>query len=310
MTLNFSKIVNKVLTESVEINQIVQALNNHNYAIIEYEGSNAAKKKGYPAKLKNRKNKYSKNQYLNDYKNQGNGRAPFDSNRTYVDTEKKNSGGRLIQPYAYGLTKSGKPCVRAFQVSGNSLRGTPKWKLFLVERIKSWKNTDMKFIEPPKEQGYFNAPDYNSNGDLGMSTVIQQVKFNKSISSTEREKNNIDNLQNNSNFKISTLGNNGKFTGYRSAVQNAIKSTNKEHENGYFANDKNKKSYDNAANIPSTGPVDFDNNDSYQDDEDDENWEDYLNNKGNNFYELSKNESKLFNNLVVFCEKNKIKNII
>ena len=49
----------------------------------------------------------------------------------YDDEKYHITGKRLIQPYAYGLTKAGNPCLRAFQIAGDTLRGEPKWKTFL-----------------------------------------------------------------------------------------------------------------------------------------------------------------------------------
>ena len=50
---------------------------------------------------------------------------------TYDDGMPDNGGNpkgsRIIQPMAIGTTKKGYPVVRAFQVSGNSRRGAPKW---------------------------------------------------------------------------------------------------------------------------------------------------------------------------------------
>ena len=46
-------------------------------------------------------------------------------------------GSRVIQPMALGTTKKGYPVVRAFQVSGNSRRGAPKWKFFRIDKGRS-----------------------------------------------------------------------------------------------------------------------------------------------------------------------------
>ena len=94
----------------------------------------------------------------------------------YVDEESNAPGNRLIQPYAYGLTKANNPGLRAYQVSGDTLRGKPKWKYFRLDRIQSWKPRKQTFNVPPPMQG-FNAPDYNPNGDGSMSVVYKQVQF-------------------------------------------------------------------------------------------------------------------------------------
>lgn len=95
---------------------------------------------------------------------------------TYSDEDNNAPGRRLIQPYAYGITMAGNECLRAFQISGDTLRGEPKWKLFLLKRITSWHPRKQTFNIPPPMQGY-NAPDYNRDGDGIMSKVILQAKF-------------------------------------------------------------------------------------------------------------------------------------
>jgi len=95
---------------------------------------------------------------------------------TYSDEDNNAPGRRLIQPYAYGITMAGNECLRAFQISGDTLRGEPKWKLFLLKRITSWHPRKQTFNIPPPMQGY-DAPDYNRNGDGTMSKVILQAKF-------------------------------------------------------------------------------------------------------------------------------------
>ena len=95
---------------------------------------------------------------------------------TYSDEDNNAPGRRLIQPYAYGITMAGNECLRAFQIGGDTLRGEPKWKLFLLKRMTSWHPRKQTFSVPPPMQGY-NTPDYNSNGDGTMSKVILQAKF-------------------------------------------------------------------------------------------------------------------------------------
>ena len=84
---------------------------------------------------------------------------------TYVDEKSNAPGKRLIQPYAYGITSAGNEALRAFQVEGDTLRGEPKWKLFLLDRVTSWRPRKQTFNMPPREQGYNVAPEYNSEGD-------------------------------------------------------------------------------------------------------------------------------------------------
>ena len=80
------------------------------------------------------------------------------------------SGERIIQPVAYGLTKAGKPVIRAYQPFGDTQTSVPAWKFFLVSGIQSWK---------PLYKRVFNEPPagFNPNGDKTMSTVYKIAKF-------------------------------------------------------------------------------------------------------------------------------------
>lgn len=83
-------------------------------------------------------------------------------------------GSRVIQPMAIGTTKKGYPVVRAFQVSGNSRRGAPKWKFFRLDRVTSWR--------PMRNKKFFTTPDdgygeYNRVGDRSMGTFVDNAKF-------------------------------------------------------------------------------------------------------------------------------------
>lgn len=88
----------------------------------------------------------------------------------YQSDNDNASGPRRIQVVAYGLTKAGKPAIRAYQPFGDTQTSVPSWKLFLVSGIQSWKPYFKKvFNQPP--------PGYNPSGDNGMSTVYKIAKF-------------------------------------------------------------------------------------------------------------------------------------
>lgn len=92
-------------------------------------------------------------------------------------------GSRVIQPMALGTTKKGYPVVRAFQVSGNSRRGAPRWKFFRLDRVTSW--------HPMKNKKFFTAPDetygeYNRIGDRSMRSFVDNAKFGDMDSPLER----------------------------------------------------------------------------------------------------------------------------
>lgn len=94
----------------------------------------------------------------------------------YSDEENRAPNKRLIEPYAYGMTKSGNAVLRAYQYDGDTFRGKPKWKMFRLDRIQSWQPTEQHFNASPKERGW-QAEDYNEQGDNSMTTVFNQVKF-------------------------------------------------------------------------------------------------------------------------------------
>jgi hypothetical protein len=138
--LNLYEILQKILTESVDAKNVMDAITNHNYVDV-----------------------------------------------SYSDEENNAPGHRLIQPYAYGISKSNNGLLRAFQIEGDTLRGEPKWKTFRIDRITSWKPRKQTFNVPPPMQGY-NVPEYNENGDRTMSKVILQAKFDNIKDSLGAEK--------------------------------------------------------------------------------------------------------------------------
>ena len=94
-------------------------------------------------------------------------------------------GSRVIQPMAIGTTKSGRPVVRAFQVSGNSRRGAPKWKFFRLDRITSWNPMPNKHFNTPPNDAY---GEYNKVGDKTMGEFFDNAKFDDFSSPLDREK--------------------------------------------------------------------------------------------------------------------------
>ena len=105
--------------------------------------------------------------------------------RMSYDDKKGGKGKRerFILPVAFGLTKSGKKAVRAFETMGSSKRGLtnppnrrkyPKWKLFLVDNIFSWSNTNRSFKD------YKDAlirMGLNTHGDKSMTTLYAITPF-------------------------------------------------------------------------------------------------------------------------------------
>lgn len=92
--------------------------------------------------------------------------------------EQKGTGYRLIQPVAYGKTKSGNLVIRAYQPFGDTKTKAPHWKMFRLDRIEKWNPLkNRKFSEPPAEQ--WNDPaKFNSKGDNTMAEVYLVANFN------------------------------------------------------------------------------------------------------------------------------------
>lgn len=55
---------------------------------------------------------------------------------------------RTIEPFCYGISKSGSELLRAYQVSGFSKHSEkiPDWRLFTVSKITNMEITGLKFI--------------------------------------------------------------------------------------------------------------------------------------------------------------------
>ena len=99
--------------------------------------------------------------------------------------EDAHSGARVIDVYAYGLTKAGNPVIRAFQPYGDTTSKVPSWKFFRLDRITHWQETGQTFDgTPPNNLGMFNP-----NGDNTMSTVYKVAKFgNENTPEADNEK--------------------------------------------------------------------------------------------------------------------------
>ena len=90
----------------------------------------------------------------------------------HSDGEDNNTGTRVIEPIAYGLTKAGNPVLRAFQPYGDTTTHTPGWKMFRLDRISYWEETKEKFYDIPSLPGQ----EANLDGDDTMSVVIKTFR--------------------------------------------------------------------------------------------------------------------------------------
>jgi hypothetical protein len=90
----------------------------------------------------------------------------------HSDGKDEHSGTRVIEPITYGLTKAGNPVIRAYQPYGDTTTTAPGWKLFRLDRISYWEETQEKFYNVPKLPGQ----DANLDGDETMATVIKTFR--------------------------------------------------------------------------------------------------------------------------------------
>ena len=86
------------------------------------------------------------------------------------------SGARVIEVYAYGLTKAGNPVIRAFQPFGDTTTKVPSWKFFRLDRISKWEPTGQKFSNPASVR-FPGLGEFNETGDKTMSVVYNIAKF-------------------------------------------------------------------------------------------------------------------------------------
>lgn len=99
-------------------------------------------------------------------------RKPVKVNYISNDNEEKGAGWRIIQPVAYGLSKSGNPVIRAYQPFGDTKTKVPHWKLFRVDRFETWKpiNKPTNIPQPPLDE-------YNPDGDKSMSEIFINADY-------------------------------------------------------------------------------------------------------------------------------------
>jgi hypothetical protein len=212
----------------------------------------------------------------------------------YNGDDNTHTGKRIIQVYAYGLTKAGNPCIRAFEPYGDTKTKVPHWKLFRIDRINKWQTTNRKFLEPPKEQGW-DQNEFNKNGDKSMSVVYQVAKFDNNISDLDRLRNRTNNIKNNFDNIDVFRSKNGTFTKTYNNINKNIKKgisdteesdklSDKYWKGSEMENDTNSDENDNIS-----GPIGKDkfgnnvigNDDKYEDEESDE--DEWLTTKHNNF---------------------------
>lgn len=110
----------------------------------------------------------------------------YNVNITYDDFPGSNAppSKRYIQVYNLNTTKAGNKAIRAYQIFGGS-KTTPRegaWKLFRVDRIRSWEPTRKTFSRPVSDYDA-TLPKYNMSGQENprspVASVSKSVSFGK-----------------------------------------------------------------------------------------------------------------------------------
>ena len=86
----------------------------------------------------------------------------------YVGNEAPH-GERKIEIYAFGTTKAGNKAIRAYQLSGPTMTGNNKWKIFTTKDFDDLQLTDETFDTP--------RPKFNPNGDKTFTGVDKIATF-------------------------------------------------------------------------------------------------------------------------------------
>lgn len=74
---------------------------------------------------------------------------------------------RVVEPHTFGVSRTGKDTLAAFQVEGTSSRGVvPAWAQFTVDKIEGLKLVDQSFADA--------RPGY-TRGDSRMKTIYNQI---------------------------------------------------------------------------------------------------------------------------------------
>lgn len=149
----------------------------------------------------------------------------------------KGKNERYILPVAYGLTKSGKRAIRAFETAGSTRRGVPHWKLFLLDNIVSWANGHKSFKNYAQQLINMGL---NTQGDKGMTTLfaitpiadsnVQVAKDTNPIDSSPISKSEVSPTQSLQQPQTTDRQN------YVSAQSQRIPTIDKTQSNNYFKN--------------------------------------------------------------------------
>lgn len=179
-------------------------------------------------------------------------RITYNDRKPHVISNKRGYKERFILPVAYGLTKSGKRAIRAYQSSGSSKRGVPKWKLFLLDNIISWNNGKTSFKKYAQQLINMGL---NTSGDKGMTTLfaitpiangnIQVAKDSNPITAEPVVKNDV---QPTTASQLPTQQQKPNFSKDKSVPAQTKRTT-------FIDNNKNNSYFQNKVEAPPTQPV-------------------------------------------------------
>ena len=179
-------------------------------------------------------------------------RITYNDKKPHVISNTRGYNERYILPVAYGLTKSGKRAVRAFQSSGSTKRGVPKWKLFLLDNIISWNNGKKSFKKYGQQLIDLGL---NTSGDKGMTTLyaitpiangnIQVAKDSKPVTPEPIIKNDI---QPTTQSQIPTIPNKPEISVDKMVPAQSKRTTS-------IDNNKNNSYFQNKVEAPPTQPI-------------------------------------------------------
>jgi hypothetical protein len=86
---------------------------------------------------------------------------------------------RLVDVYAYGVSKGGNEVIRVYQPFGTTTTNIG-WKLLRLDRISRWEPTNFRFSEKSLDNDP-SIPKRNAMGDNSMTTVYKVAKFNDNV---------------------------------------------------------------------------------------------------------------------------------
>lgn len=168
----------------------------------------------------------------------------------------KGKNERFILPVAFGLTKSGKKAIRAYETMGSSKRGLtnppnrrkyPKWKMFLYDNIISWSNGKRSFRD------YKDAlirMGLNTQGDKSMTTLFAITPFANDNVQVAKDTMPIDAKPVTKNDVTPTAASQNPKTTEKDSFEPASVSRNKEVDNS-----SNNSYFKNKVEAPETAPV-------------------------------------------------------